>query len=78
MQVNICQAKLVVTFFFHKVIFFLNAGNVGNKYDLNKVNLCNFFSLEERLPTFLHHKLQAKFSMPEAAVYANSCKGAEI
>lgn len=43
MQVNICQAKLVVTFFFHKVIFFLNAGNVGNEYDLNKVNLCNFF-----------------------------------
>jgi len=26
---------------------------------------------------FLHHKLQAKFSVPEAATYANSCSGAE-
>lgn len=46
MQVNICQAKLAVTFFFSTGLFyfiFLNAGNVGNEYDLNKVNLCNFF-----------------------------------
>lgn len=43
---------------------------------LMKLIVIIFFH-EERLPMFLHHKLQAKFSMPEAATYANSCKGAE-